>query len=106
METKTDNTLSGVYSTVGNAMYVSGTGYLDCKPLPKEVKATDEQIGGNHYRDMPIQPIEFIVKNKLPFIEGNIIKYICRHRSKNKAEDIKKVIHYCKLLLELEYNEK
>ncbi len=67
--------------------------------------ATDEQIGGNHYKEMVIQPIEFIFKNNIPFMEANIIKYICRHKTKNKAEDIKKVIHYCKLILELEYNE-
>lgn len=69
------------------------------------MSARDEQIGGNHYKDMPIQPIEFIVKNNIPFMEGNIIKYICRHKNKNGKEDIKKVIHYCKLILELEYGE-
>ena len=69
------------------------------------MKATEEQVGGNHYKEMAIQPIEFIHKNNIPFIEGNIIKYICRHKSKNKADDIRKAIHYCKLILELEYNE-
>jgi hypothetical protein len=43
--------------------------------------------------------------NKLPFIDGCIVKYASRHRSKNGAEDIKKIIHYCELLLELEYGE-
>ena len=62
-----------------------------------------KQVGGNHYKEMAIQPIEFIVKNRIPFIEGNIIKYACRHREKNGAEDIKKIIHYAELLLELEY---
>lgn len=65
--------------------------------------ALDEQTGGDHYKKMVIQPIEYTVKNKLPFIEGCIVKYVSRHRSKNGAEDIKKVIHYCNLLLELEY---
>lgn len=71
----------------------------------KLASAKDVQVGGNHYKEMVIQPIEFIYKNNIPFMEANIIKYICRHKSKNKAEDIKKVIHYCKLILELEYNE-
>lgn len=61
------------------------------------------QIGGTHYKDMPIQPIEFISKNNIPFIEGNIIKYASRHKSKNGAQDIEKVIHYAALLLSLEY---
>lgn len=69
------------------------------------MSALDKQEGGKHY-DMPIQPIEYITKNKLPYIEGNIIKYATRHRNKNGAEDIKKIIHYCELLLELEYGTK
>lgn len=64
----------------------------------------DTQIGGEHYK-MPIQPIEFITKNHIPFIEGNVIKYVCRHRTKNGKQDIQKAIHYLELLLELEYKE-
>ena len=63
----------------------------------------DIQHGGSHYKDFPIQPIEFIKKNKLEFTEGNIVKYTCRHHAKNGAEDIKKVIHYASLLLEMDY---
>lgn len=69
------------------------------------MSALKKQEGGKHYV-MPIQPIEYITKNKLPYIEGNIIKYATRHRNKNGAEDIKKIIHYCELLLELEYKAK
>ena len=69
------------------------------------MSALKKQEGGKHYV-MPIQPIEYITKNKLPYIEGNIIEYATRHRNKNGAEDIKKIIHYCELLLELEYGAK
>ena len=65
----------------------------------------DVQIGGDHYKKMKIQPIEYTVANQLPFIEGCIIKYATRHRDKNGAADIRKIIHYCQLLLELEYGE-
>lgn len=68
--------------------------------------ALDVQVGGSHYKDLKIQPIEFIHANNIPFMEGNCIKYLCRHRQKKGAEDIRKVIHYCNLILELEYNEK
>ena len=61
--------------------------------------------GGSHYRTFVIQPAEFIIKNKLPFAEGNVIKYTLRHRNKNGAEDIKKAIHYLKMILEIEYGE-
>lgn len=67
--------------------------------------ALGKQVGGNHYASMAIQPVEFIVLNELGFLEGNIIKYICRHQDKNGAEDIKKAIHYCELLLEIKYGE-
>lgn len=65
----------------------------------------EHQHGGEHYK-LPIQPIEFINKNGLNFNEGNAIKYICRHRNKNGAEDIKKAIHYLEFILEFEYGGK
>lgn len=68
-------------------------------------KALDVQVGGNHYKQWPIQPVEFVHANNVPFIEGNCIKYLMRHRDRGGAADIRKVIHYCELLLQLEYNE-
>jgi len=68
------------------------------------VTALDTQEGGDHYR-LAIQPVEFIHANKIPFIEGNVIKYVVRHRSKNGLEDINKAIHYLELLRDLEYGQ-
>lgn len=67
-------------------------------------KASLTQIGGDHYKDFAIQPAEFCHKNGIPFIEGCVIKYVCRHKKKNGPEDIKKAIHFLELLLEYEYN--
>ena len=64
----------------------------------------EEQVGGKHYRNMKIQPAEFINENKLLFAEGNAIKYICRHQSKGKAEDIEKAMHYLEMILERDYD--
>jgi len=64
----------------------------------------EKQVGGKHYRNMKIQPAEFINENKLLFAEGNAIKYICRHSSKGKEQDIKKAIHYLEMILERDYN--
>lgn len=64
----------------------------------------DKQEGGSHYKDMKIQPIDFIVENGMKFREGNIVKYAARHENKNGAEDLKKVIHYAQMILETEYN--
>ena len=64
----------------------------------------DEQVGGKHYRNMKIQPAEFINENKLLFAEGNAIKYICRHSVKGKEQDIRKAIHYLEMILVRDYN--
>ena len=64
----------------------------------------EEQVSGKHYRNMKIQPAEFINENKLQFAEGNAIKYICRHSVKGKEEDIKKAIHYLEMILERDYS--
>jgi len=71
------------------------------KPQRATERATQRQIGGKHYKRFKIQPIEFITKNKLSFIQGNIIKYVCRFDKKNGNEDIDKAIHYCELLKEI-----
>ena len=68
------------------------------------MSALNVQEGGGHYKVCKIQPIEYITANDLGYIEGNIVKYITRHKDKNGAEDIKKIIHYCELLLELQYS--
>ena len=64
--------------------------------------ALDVQIGGQHYKDYAIQPVEFIYKNKIPYIEGCAIKYLCRWREKGGIEDLRKVKHYIDLLIEME----
>ena len=73
----------------------------------KDNNALDTQIGGNHYKDMKIQPVEFILANGLGFCEGNVIKYISRYKNKNGIEDLEKVKHYVELLIdELKQKEK
>lgn len=69
------------------------------------MKAIKQQVGGDHYSSLAIQPAEFIHKNGLGYLEGNIIKYVVRHRQKGKKDDVLKAIHYCQLLLDLEYGE-
>jgi hypothetical protein len=69
------------------------------------MSALDTQVGGNHYQSMKIQPIEYIVANDIPYMPANIIKYASRYRSKNGAQDIRKIIQYCHMILEMEYNE-
>lgn len=67
------------------------------------MKASDEQVGGAHYKHYAIQPAEFVYRNGLGFLEGNAIKYICRHGQKGGRQDVEKAIHYLQLLLEWGY---
>lgn len=71
----------------------------------EHVDALMKQVGGNHYASMVIQPVEFITANNLTFLEGNVVKYISRHHAKNGADDVRKAIHYCELILRTVYNE-
>ena len=64
----------------------------------------DKQTGGDHYKDCKIQPVEYIHANQLDYFEGNVIKYVTRHRTKGEGKkDIEKAIHYAELILELYY---
>jgi hypothetical protein len=64
--------------------------------------ANNVQVGGNHYKDKPIQPWDYIVQNNIPYLEGNIIKYVTRWRDKGGIADLQKARHYLDLLIEFE----
>ena len=72
----------------------------------QSANALDEQIGGQHYKKYAIQPAEYCQRNKLNSLESNIIKYATRHQDKNGREDIEKIIHCAKLILEFDYADK
>lgn len=82
------------------------TEFIETYKLPKEESALSKQEGGTHYKDCAIQPIEYIHANDLDFFQGNIVKYVTRHKKKNGAQDLRKVIHYAELALQLQYGEK
>ena len=67
-----------------------------------EPSAFDTQVGGDHYRTLKIQPVEYIDANNIPFIEGCIIKYATRWREKGGIKDLEKIKHFVDLRIELE----
>ncbi len=69
------------------------------------MSAYKKQIGGSHYKNMVVQPSEFINKNKLLFAEGNAIKYICRHTHKGGKQDLEKAKHYIDMIIERDYKD-
>ena len=66
--------------------------------------ANTKQVDGTHYKEFGIQPWDFIVANDIPYLEGNVIKYICRHKDKNGLRDLEKAKHYIEKLIEV-YSE-
>jgi len=69
------------------------------------MSALESQVGGSHYNELPIQPVEYIHRNGLGFCEGCVIKYVTRHRAKNGKQDLQKAIHFLEMLMQLEYPE-
>ena len=76
---------------------------MEVTPEEEEAfKALDVQVGGGHYKDLKIQPIEYIHANKLGYCEANVVKYISRWRAKGGKKDLQKAKHYIDLLIQLE----
>lgn len=69
------------------------------------MSAFDTQHGGDHYKKMMIQPAEYIVSNKIGFLEGLAIKYISRYKHKGGRQDLQKAIHSIELLIEMNDRE-
>lgn len=64
------------------------------------MKATDRQVGGNHYQNMAIQPVNFIMSNQIPYAEACAIKYLCRWRNKGGLQDLEKAKQYIDFIIE------
>lgn len=69
------------------------------------MSALDEQVSGSHYKKCKIQPVEFIEANGIGFLEGNVIKYLVRHKDKGGKQDLLKARHYIDLLIQLRYGD-
>lgn len=61
------------------------------------------QEGGDHYKTMAIQPVEYCHANQLGICESNVIKYVSRYKKKNGKQDLEKAMHFLQLLNHLEY---
>ena len=71
--------------------------------LPFKSNASETQVGGSHYKDCAIQPIDYILANQIGYMEANVIKYITRHHKKGGLKDLAKAKHYIDLIIEKKY---
>lgn len=62
----------------------------------------DTQIGGDHYKAMKIQPMEYSMANNLDACQHTAIKYITRFRQKGGIEDLEKAKHCIDMLIQFE----
>lgn len=82
-------------------MLQAGSACRACKGA-MELKALDTQVGGGHYKDMAIQPMEYSMKNGLDACQHTAIKYISRFRDKGGIEDLRKAKHVIDMLIQFE----
>ena len=78
----------------------------ETKPIQQEVKASDTQIGGDHYTKLAIQPMRYSMENGLDALQHTVIKYVTRFRDKNGIEDLEKARHCLDMLIEYEKENK
>ena len=64
------------------------------------------QVGGDHYKNLAIQPVEYITANNLSYLQGSVIKYVTRYKDKNGKEDLQKAIHFIKMMIQEEEDKK
>ena len=87
--------------------------YLEGNELRKPSKIFDEswdepltaQVAGDHYKNLAIQPVEYIIANNLSYLQGSVIKYTTRYKSKGGVEDLNKAIHFLQMMIHEEENK-
>ena len=70
------------------------------------MSALQKQIGGEHYKKLKIQPMEYSMANGLDACQHTAIKYITRFRDKGGIEDLKKAKHVIDMLIEFEERDR
>lgn len=91
--------MAEIFETYGTRDIITTREILD----KNKINPKDKQVGGTHYKDMPIQPSEYISKNGIGWYEGNAIKYLTRHKAKGQKADLEKAIHYIELAIQEHY---
>ena len=86
---------------------VQQTGLLDTADLAHRIYAGKDNnpVSPQHYQQGNIQVLDFITDQKFTYLEGNIVKYICRYKTKNGLEDLEKADYYLSRLIELQMDE-
>ena len=65
------------------------------------MKANDKQVGGDHYKNAPVEHWDFVWMHKLDYFQGQIVKYVMRYRDKGGVQDLEKAQHFLEKYIEL-----
>ena len=90
-----DDAFNALQKQIENSFYDS----------PIQQRASEKQVGGNHYKQFKIQPAEFCYYNNIPYLEATAIKYLCRWKDKGGIQDLEKAKHFIDLLIEFQNGE-
>jgi len=68
--------------------------------------AFSEQVSGDHYKSLKIQPLEYCMANNLNACQTHVIKYVSRYDKKwkdkkDQIKDLKKAKHVIDMQIEL-----
>lgn len=94
-----DSDLERVFEPVGAAIrreQISGA----CGAAGEVVEKRDLIAHPGHYTGGKIEVWDFIHDQKLDFLEGNVVKYVCRYKRKNGLEDLLKARQYLEKLIQ------
>ena len=88
--------------------YCSKNGCIPKISQPRTVqsKARDIQIGGDHYKNMGVEPWDVVdtwpIEQRIGFYRGGALKYVMRMGTKDEnAQEIRKGDHYLQKLAEV-----
>lgn len=55
------------------------------------------QVGGGHYKNFPVQPVEHLEQNGIAQCLPSVCKYVMRFMGKDGAKDLRKALHFLDL---------
>lgn len=76
--------------------------FMDAIVNHRKSSALDTQVGGDHYKKLKIQPMEYSMANGLDACQHSVVRYVTRFRDKGGIQDLEKAKHCIDLLIEFE----
>lgn len=102
--------LEGIQGPITVRTRISPGDWKTLKPNPylinnKDNNPFNRQESGDHYKKLKIEPVEYIHKNEIGYLEGSAIKYLSRWKNKGGIRDLLKAKHFIELLIFMEENK-